>query len=125
MRVFCAFFLYRIETRTNTTLHIIVFCHSKGKKDGKQDTKPDKELEMEKAKANAAVWELRLQVTDESLAQYRDSCRKLARVNEELTNELHRAEKDAIDITGFFRRQDTAKEEKVGKWYQFVYVWEN
>lgn len=70
---------------------------------------------MEKAKANAAVWELRLQVTDESLAQYRDTCRKLARVNEELTNQLQRAEKDAIDVTDFFKRQETAKEDKVGK----------
>lgn len=77
-------------------------------------------MEVERAKANAAVWELRLQVTEESLVQYRESCHKLARVNEELTNQLYRAEKDTVDITGFFKRQDAAKEEKVGKSHQFV-----
>uniref|UniRef100_A0A3B4Y926 Basal body-orientation factor 1 n=1 Tax=Seriola lalandi dorsalis TaxID=1841481 RepID=A0A3B4Y926_SERLL len=78
---------------------------TKGKKDGKQESKADKESDIERAKANAALWELRLQVTDQSLVQYRESCRKLARVNEELTNQLYRAEKDTIDVTGFLKRQ--------------------
>ncbi|KAI3367748.1 hypothetical protein L3Q82_026595, partial [Scortum barcoo] len=90
-----------------------VFCASKGKKDGKQESKADRESDAEKAKANAALWELRVQVTDQSLAQYREACRKLARANEELTNQLCRAEKDAIDMTGFLKRQDAAKEEKI------------
>ncbi|XP_051249908.1 basal body-orientation factor 1 isoform X1 [Dicentrarchus labrax] len=85
----------------------------KGKKEGKQESKADKESDIEKAKANAALWELRLQVTDQSLVQYRDACRKLARANEELTNQLYRAEKDSIDITGFLKRQDAVKEEKI------------
>ncbi|KAK2891740.1 basal body-orientation factor 1-like [Channa argus] len=84
----------------------------KGKKNDKQ-AKPDKELEIEKAKANAAVWELRLQVTDQSLVQYREAYRKLARVNEELTDQLYRVEKDTIDVTSFLKRQDAAKEEKI------------
>ncbi|GAA6213636.1 basal body-orientation factor 1 isoform X1 [Lates japonicus] len=85
----------------------------KGKKDGKPESKADKESDIEKAKANAALWELRLQATDQSLVQYREACRKLARVNEELTNQLYRAEKDTIDITAFLKRQDAAKEEKI------------
>ncbi|KAG7238564.1 hypothetical protein INR49_030837, partial [Caranx melampygus] len=85
----------------------------KGKKDGKLESKLDKESDIEKAKANAALWELRLQVTDQSLVQYRESCRKLARVNEELTTQLYRTEKDTIDVTGFLKRQAAAKEEKI------------
>ncbi|XP_044021744.1 basal body-orientation factor 1 [Siniperca chuatsi] len=85
----------------------------KGKKEGKQESKVDKESDIEKAKANAALWELRVQVTDQSLVHYREACRKLARANEELTNQLYRAEKDTIDITGFLKRQDAAKEEKI------------
>ncbi|XP_059210979.1 basal body-orientation factor 1 [Centropristis striata] len=85
----------------------------KGKKEGKQDSKADKETDMEKAKANAALWELRLKVTDQSLAEYREACRKLAAANEDLTNQLYRLEKDTIDITGFLKRQDAAKEEKI------------
>ncbi|XP_029982845.1 basal body-orientation factor 1-like [Sphaeramia orbicularis] len=85
----------------------------KGKKDGKQESKADKETDFEKAKANAALWELRLKVTDQSLVQHRDSCRKLARANEELTNQLFRMEKETIDMTGFFKRQHDAKEEKI------------
>lgn len=90
-----------------------VLYHRKGKKDGKQELKADKETDIEKAKANAALWELRLQVTDQSLVQYREACRKLARANEELTSQLYRQEKDTLDITGFLKRQDADKEEKV------------
>ncbi|XP_045918561.1 basal body-orientation factor 1 [Micropterus dolomieu] len=85
----------------------------KSKKEGKHESKADKESDIEKAKANAALWELRVQVTDQSLVQYREACRKLARANEELSNQLYRAEKDTIDITGFLKRQDAAKEEKI------------
>uniref|UniRef100_G3NY74 Basal body-orientation factor 1 n=1 Tax=Gasterosteus aculeatus aculeatus TaxID=481459 RepID=G3NY74_GASAC len=85
----------------------------KGKKDGKQETKAVKESDVEKAKAAAALWELRLRVTDTSLVEYREASRRLARANEELTDRLYRAEQDAIDITGFLSRQDAAKEKKV------------
>nr|XP_020446435.1 basal body-orientation factor 1 [Monopterus albus] len=85
----------------------------KGKLKSKQGPKADKELEVEKAKANAALWDLRLQVTDKSLVQYREVCRKLARANDELTNQLYRAEKDAIDITDYLKREDAAKEKKI------------
>lgn len=68
---------------------------------------------MEKVKANAALWELRMRVADQSLAQYREACCKLARANEELTDQLYRREKGAIDITQYLTKQDAAKEEKV------------
>ncbi|KAF3844816.1 hypothetical protein F7725_007979 [Dissostichus mawsoni] len=90
----------------------------KGKKESKHESKADKESDSEKAKANAALWELRLKVTEQSLVEYREACRKLARANEELTNQLYRAEKDSIDITGFLKKQDAAKAEKVIKTHQ-------
>lgn len=73
----------------------------------------DRESDLEKARSNAALWELRLQVTEQSLTQYRESCRKLARANEELTNELYRVEEDAVDTTRFFNKLDVSKEEKI------------
>uniref|UniRef100_A0A3B4ZY84 Basal body orientation factor 1 n=1 Tax=Stegastes partitus TaxID=144197 RepID=A0A3B4ZY84_9TELE len=85
---------------------------AKGKKEGKQESKADKESDVEKAKANAALWELRLQVTGQSLTEYQEACHKLARANEQLTGQLYRAEKDAIDITGHWQRQLAAREEK-------------
>ncbi|XP_033967693.1 basal body-orientation factor 1-like isoform X1 [Pseudochaenichthys georgianus] len=85
----------------------------KGKKESKHESKADKESDSEKAKANAGLWELRLKVTEQSLVEYREACRKLARANEELTNQLYRAEKDSIDITGFLKKQDAAKAEKI------------
>ncbi|XP_049451672.1 basal body-orientation factor 1 [Epinephelus fuscoguttatus] len=84
-----------------------------GKKDGKQDSKADKESDIEKAKANAALWELRLKASEQSLSEYREASRKLARANQELTDHLYRAEKDSIDITGFLKRENAAKEEKI------------
>ncbi|XP_022048952.2 basal body-orientation factor 1 isoform X1 [Acanthochromis polyacanthus] len=85
----------------------------KGKKDGKHESKADKESDVEKAKANAALWELRLQVTGQSLSEYREACHKLARANEQLTDQLYRAEKDAIDTTGHWQRQLAAREEEI------------
>ena len=105
--------LYCISVQNSN--YTFVFCHRKGKKESKHESKADKESDSEKAKANAALWELRLKVTEQSLVEYREACRKLARANEELTNQLYRAEKDSIDITGFLKKQDAAKAEKVIK----------
>ncbi|XP_029349310.1 basal body-orientation factor 1-like [Echeneis naucrates] len=87
----------------------------KGKKDGKQESKADRESDMERAKADAALWELRLQVTDRSLQQYREACGKLAGLNDELTRQLYRAEKDAMDVSAFLQRQADGKEEKINR----------
>ncbi|TMS21596.1 Basal body-orientation factor 1 [Larimichthys crocea] len=85
----------------------------KGKKEGKQETKGDKESDIEKVKANATLWELRLKVTEQSLTQYHGACRGLARTNEEVTNQLYHAEKNNLDIIGFLKRQDAAKDEQI------------
>ncbi|KAJ7988625.1 hypothetical protein DPEC_G00311150 [Dallia pectoralis] len=85
----------------------------KGKKEGKQDPKYDKESDIEKAKANAALWEARLDVTEHSRQEYREAAHRLARANEELTNHKYRAEKDTVDIIGFLKRKDAEKEETI------------
>ncbi|XP_063353764.1 basal body-orientation factor 1 [Pelmatolapia mariae] len=85
----------------------------KEKKEGKRDSKTDKESDVEKAKANAVLWELRLKATEQSLRDYTESCQKVARANEHLTNQLYHAEKDAIHIAGHWERQLAAKEEKI------------
>lgn len=90
-----------------------MFSHRKGKKDGKQESKPDKEPDMEKVKANAALWEFRLQVSDRALLQYREECHKLASAHAELTDQLYRQERDTVDITRYLKGQNTAKEETV------------
>lgn len=68
---------------------------------------------MEKVKANAALWEFRLQVSDQALLQHREECHKLARTHGELTEQLYRQERDAIDITRYLTGQNTAKDNKV------------
>ncbi|XP_053701676.1 basal body-orientation factor 1-like [Synchiropus splendidus] len=85
----------------------------KGKKDGKHDGKAEKETDVEKIKANAALWELKLQATEQTLAQYRQSCGKLARDNQELSSQLHQAEKDSVEINSFFNKRDAEKEDKI------------
>ncbi|AWP16563.1 putative basal body-orientation factor 1 [Scophthalmus maximus] len=85
----------------------------KGKKDGKQEARADKESDVEKAKAAAALWELRLNVADQSLVRHREDWRALARVNEELTNRLHRLERDTVDISACLQRKDAAKEQEI------------
>ncbi|CAL1575897.1 unnamed protein product [Knipowitschia caucasica] len=92
----------------------------KGKKDGKQEGKVDRESDMEKARSNAALWELRLQVTEQSLTQYRESCRKLARANEELTTDLYCVEKDSLETTWFFNKQDASKDDKIHSLHETI-----
>ena len=75
----------------------------------------DKESDVETARVNAALWELRLKVSEQDVAEYRQESHKLALANEQLTNQLYRAEKSSIDMTGYWQKEVAAKEEKVGK----------
>ncbi|XP_042714444.2 basal body-orientation factor 1 isoform X2 [Chrysemys picta bellii] len=85
------------------------------KKGGKAESKVDKESEAERAKANAALWEARLEVTEISRAEYREAARTLARNNEELAWQQHRLEKDTVEVISFLKKQDVEKEEQIAK----------
>ncbi|XP_072555374.1 basal body-orientation factor 1 isoform X2 [Paramormyrops kingsleyae] len=87
----------------------------KGKKETKQEPKGDKETDIEKAKAIAAFWESRLNVTELSRAEYRETAHKLALANEELGQEKERAEKDNIDIITFLKRREAEREGKISQ----------
>jgi len=83
--------------------------------EGKHEARADtRESDLEKAKAAAALWELRLDVTEESRVQYREAARRLARANNDLSSQQYRAEKDMVEIISLLRIKDTEREEKVG-----------
>ncbi|MBN3298777.1 BBOF1 factor, partial [Amia calva] len=88
---------------------------SKGKKNGKQESKADKESDIEKAKANAALWEARLDVTEHSRIEYREVARRLAKTNEELSSQQYRTEKDTLEIMAFMKKKDIEKDEMIAK----------
>uniref|UniRef100_A0A8C4VP18 Basal body-orientation factor 1 n=1 Tax=Gopherus evgoodei TaxID=1825980 RepID=A0A8C4VP18_9SAUR len=73
------------------------------------------ESEAERAKASAALWEARLEVTEISRSEYREAARVLARNNEELTWQQHRLEKDTVEVISFLKKQDVEKEEQIAK----------
>lgn len=83
--------------------------HRKGKKDGKHESKADKESEIEKFKSNAALWEAKFNITEISSVEYREAARALAKANEELENQQYRNEKDTDDIIAFLKRTDREK----------------
>ncbi|XP_078515998.1 basal body-orientation factor 1 [Lissotriton helveticus] len=83
------------------------------KKGGKGASRLDKESEVERAKANAALWEARLEVTEFSRVEYREAARRLARNNEELAKHQYQIEKDTVDIIGFLKKQDQQKDEVI------------
>ncbi|XP_069008244.1 basal body-orientation factor 1-like [Embiotoca jacksoni] len=87
----------------------------KGQNNGQNKPKVDKESDSEKVKDNAALWELRLKVTNQSLSETQETCYKFARANEFLTEQLFRAEKDTIETTGHWMRELSAKDEKIHK----------
>ncbi|MBN3292222.1 BBOF1 factor, partial [Polypterus senegalus] len=92
----------------------------KGKKNGKTELQIDKESDIEKARANAALWEARLNVTEQSRSEYREAVRKLARDNEDLTNQHFRLEKDTMDMISFFKKKDAEKEEMIADLHEQI-----
>nr|XP_014426309.1 basal body-orientation factor 1-like [Pelodiscus sinensis] len=87
----------------------------RAKKGPKADSKVDRESVAERAKANTALWEARLEVTEISRAEYREAARVLARNNEELSWQQHRLEKDTVEVISFLKKQDLEKEEQISK----------
>uniref|UniRef100_A0A3P9P0L4 Basal body orientation factor 1 n=1 Tax=Poecilia reticulata TaxID=8081 RepID=A0A3P9P0L4_POERE len=73
----------------------------KGKKSSKHEPKTEKEPDLETARANAALWELKLKITEQDLSDYRGAHHNMARMNEQLTNQLFRCEQNSVDMTGF------------------------
>lgn len=73
----------------------------------------EKESEADRAKAAAALWEARLEVTEVSRREYRDAARRLARSNEELEWQQRRLEKDSVEVITYLKKQDFEKEELV------------
>ncbi|XP_061552908.1 basal body-orientation factor 1-like [Phycodurus eques] len=86
---------------------------TRGKKSGKREPKTDKQFALDQAKANIALWELKLRLSEETLAEYRESCGQLARANDQLSNKLAHMEREILDATAHWQRQDAAKNDKV------------
>ncbi|KAF7704392.1 basal body-orientation factor 1 [Silurus meridionalis] len=85
----------------------------KGKGKVKKENNTDGECDTERAKANAALWEARLELTESSRVEYREAARRLAWANEELTNQQYRAEKDTTDIIAFLKKKELEKEAQI------------
>ncbi|XP_037550854.1 basal body-orientation factor 1-like [Nematolebias whitei] len=86
----------------------------KGKKTSKQhDSKLEKESDVDTVRVNAALWGLRLKVTDQDLSEYREAHHNLTRVNEQLSTQLYRAEKDSIDMTGYWQKHVEERDDKI------------
>ncbi|XP_062974545.1 basal body-orientation factor 1 [Elgaria multicarinata webbii] len=103
----------------------VLFPSRRGKKGGggagKGDSKTLKEeSEAERAKAAAALWEARLEVTEISRKEYREAARRLARNNEELEQQQRQQEKDTVDVISLLKKQDAEKEELIEKLKQQV-----
>ncbi|XP_043839926.1 basal body-orientation factor 1 isoform X1 [Dromiciops gliroides] len=80
----------------------------KDKKD-KRLSKRD-ETELERARANAALWEARLEVSEISRDGYREAVRRLAQCNEDLKRQQYKMEKDTMAVLSYIKRQDTEKD---------------
>ncbi|XP_054988922.1 basal body-orientation factor 1 [Sorex araneus] len=90
----------------------------KNKKKRKQEKKKvgnSDESVVERAKANASLWESRLEITELSRVEYRDSSRRLARCNEELKRQQYRLEKDTMTVLSYLRKQDQEKDNTIEK----------
>ncbi|XDB54161.1 hypothetical protein AB1E18_007632 [Capra hircus] len=93
----------------------------KGKDKGKDKDKKKKKIikleesVVERAKANASLWEARLEVTELSRIEYRDTSRRLARCNEELKRQQYKMEKDTMSVLNYLKKQDQEKDNLIEK----------
>ncbi|XP_072618126.1 basal body-orientation factor 1 isoform X1 [Vulpes vulpes] len=86
---------------------------SKGK-DKKKIIKAD-ESAVDRAKANASLWEARLEVTELSRIEYRDTSRRLAKSNEDLKKQQYKMEKDTMSVLSYLKKQDQEKDNMIEK----------
>ncbi|KAL6052720.1 hypothetical protein STEG23_025426 [Scotinomys teguina] len=87
---------------------------NKGKeKDQKKVVKEDQVIE--RAKANASLWEARLEVTELSRIEYRDTSRRLAKNNEDLRKQQYKLEKDTMSVLSYLKKQDQEKDNMIEK----------
>ncbi|XP_048969674.1 basal body-orientation factor 1 isoform X6 [Canis lupus baileyi] len=86
---------------------------SKGK-DKKKIIKAD-ESAVDRAKANASLWEARLEVTELSRIEYRDTSRRLAKNNEDLKKQQYKMEKDTMSVLSYLKKQDQEKDNMIEK----------
>ena len=68
---------------------------------------------MDRAKASASLWEARLEVTELSRIEYRDTSRRLAKSNEELKKQQYKMEKDTMSVLSYLKKQDQEKDNMV------------
>jgi hypothetical protein len=97
------------QNRNDTNkLHVvnIFFCRKIIKSD---------EPAIERAKANASLWEARLEVTELSRIEYRDTSRRLAKNNEDLKKQQYNMEKDIMSVLSYLKKQDQEKDNMVGR----------
>ncbi|XP_014910836.1 basal body-orientation factor 1 [Poecilia latipinna] len=85
----------------------------KGKKSSKHEPKTEKEPDLETARANAALWELKLKITEQDLSDYRGAHHNMVSMNEQLTNQLFRCEQNCVDMTGYWQKEVEDREEKI------------
>ncbi|XP_046296846.1 basal body-orientation factor 1 isoform X1 [Marmota monax] len=87
----------------------------KGKgKDSKKMIRPE-DIVVEQAKANASLWEARLEITELSRIEYRDTSRRLAKSNEDLKKLQYKMEKDTMSILSYLKKQDQEKDNMIEK----------
>lgn len=90
----------------------------KGKKGkGKKGKKGDKKAKVEStgalAVANAKLWEARLQLTEQSRTEYKESSKRLVTENDKLETRMKQTERDTIDVITYLRKQDQEKDDQI------------
>uniref|UniRef100_A0A2K6KTB5 Basal body-orientation factor 1 n=1 Tax=Rhinopithecus bieti TaxID=61621 RepID=A0A2K6KTB5_RHIBE len=70
---------------------------------------------VDRAKANASLWEARLEVTELSRIEYRDTSRTLAKSNEDLKKKQCKMEKDIMSVLSYLKKQDQEKDNMIEK----------
>ncbi|XP_045434653.1 basal body-orientation factor 1 isoform X4 [Pipistrellus kuhlii] len=90
----------------------------KNKKKDKDKIKKTPKMEesaIERAKASASLWEARLEITELSRIEYRDTSLRLAKTNEDLKKQQYKMEKDTMTVLSYLKKQDQEKDNMIEK----------
>ena len=103
---------YRASLLINDRIICMFLCSCSGKKGKEKKAKKEASIKS-LSEANSKLWETRLELTEQSLNEYRDNARKLLLENDTLQNQVSQTEKDTIDVITYLKRQDQDKDRQV------------
>jgi len=85
---------------------------------GGAEANPKRDAELLAAVAHSELLQAKLEVTEKSRNDFRDSCKKISFENDKLHDTLYQAERDTIEVITYLKKEDMLKDEQLAQMTQ-------